>query len=136
MDHYNIQKYGIHTTGSVYRNIPAGSLIEKALIKKEGRLSRAGCLCVHTGERTGRSPKDKYVVDTPAVHDRIAWGKVNQSISREQFDQVYQAIVQHFKDKDLYIFDGYAGANPKYSYGFRIINEKARSKSFYFKFID
>ena len=61
MDDYNIKKYGIHTTGSVYRNIPAGSLIEKALIKKEGRLSRAGCLCVQTGERTGRSPKEPHL---------------------------------------------------------------------------
>ena len=82
MDDYGIKKYGISTTGNVFRNIPAGSLIEKALIKKEGRLSRAGCLCVETGQRTGRSPHDKYVVDTPAVHDKIAWGKVNQPASR------------------------------------------------------
>ena len=81
MDDYGIKKYGISTTGNVFRNIPAGSLIEKALIKKEGRLSRAGCLCVETGQRTGRSPHDKYVVDTPAVHDKIAWGKVNQPAS-------------------------------------------------------
>lgn len=130
MDDYGIKKYGISTTGNVFRNIPAGSLIEKALIKKEGRLSRAGCLCVETGQRTGRSPHDKYVVDTPAVHDKIAWGKVNQPASREQFEKVYQAIIQHFQDKDLYIFDGYAGANPKYSYGFRIINEKASQNLF------
>ena len=52
MDDYGIKKYGISTTGNVFRNIPAGSLIEKALIKKEGRLSRAGCLCVETGQRT------------------------------------------------------------------------------------
>ena len=66
----------------------------------------------------------------PAVHDKIAWRKMNQPASREQFEKVYQAIIQHFQDKDLYIFDGYAGANPKYSYGFRIINEKASQNLF------
>lgn len=130
MDTYGLEEYGITTSGSVFRNIPSGSLVEKALLKGEGRLSRAGCLCIETGERTGRSPNDKYIVDTPAVHDLIAWGKVNKPISPEICDIVYQKIVEHFKDKDLYIFDGYAGANPKYSYAFRVVNEKASQNLF------
>lgn len=130
METYGIEKYGIETTGSIFRNIPPGSLVEKALLKKEGRLSRAGCLCIQTGERTGRSPLDKYIVDTPAIHDTIAWGKVNKPVSVEKFNMVYQQIVEHFSDKDLYIFDGYAGANPKYSYAFRVINEKASQNLF------
>jgi phosphoenolpyruvate carboxykinase (ATP) len=130
MENYGIDEYGIHTTGSIFRNIPPGSLVEKALLKKEGRLSKAGCLCIETGERTGRSPNDKYIVDTPAVHDKIAWGKVNKPVSVEKFDKVYQQVVKHFEDKDLYIFDGFAGANPKYSYAFRIINEKASQNLF------
>ncbi len=130
MENYGLEKYGIETTGSVFRNIPPGSLVEKALLKGEGRLSRAGALCINTGERTGRSPNDKYIVDTPTIHDTIAWGKVNKPVSPEKFDMVYQQIINHFKDKDLYIFDGYAGANPKYSYAFRVINEKASQNLF------
>lgn len=130
METYEIEKYGLSTTGTIYRNIPAGSLVEKALLKKEGRLSRAGCLCIETGERTGRSPNDKYIVDHPSIHDKIAWGKVNRPVSPEKFDLVYQQIIDHLSDKDLYIFDGYAGANPKYSYAFRIINEKASQNLF------
>lgn len=130
MKNYGLEKYGIETTGSVFRNIPPGSLVEKALLKGEGRLSRAGALCINTGERTGRSPNDKYIVDTPTIHDTIAWGKVNKPVSPEKFDMVYQQIINHFKDKDLYIFDGYAGANPKYSYAFRVINEKASQNLF------
>lgn len=125
MEDYGLNKYGIETTGNVYRNIPTASLVEKALKHNEGRLSRAGALCIMTGERTGRSPNDKYIVDTPAVHDKIAWGKVNRPVSKEKFDMVYDQIVEHYKDRSLYIFDGYAGANPKYSYGFRVVNEKA-----------
>lgn len=130
METYGLENYGITTTGSVFRNVPPGSLVEKALLKGEGRLSRMGALCINTGSRTGRSPNDKYIVDTPSVHDKIAWGKVNRPVSEEKFDMVYDQIVNHFKDKDLYIFDGYAGANPKYSYAFRIVNEKASQNLF------
>ena len=130
METYGLENYGINTSGSVFRNVPPGSLVEKALLKGEGRLSRMGALCINTGSRTGRSPEDKYIVDTPSVHDKIAWGKVNRPVSPEKFDMVYDQIVNHFKDKDLYIFDGYAGANPKYSYAFRIVNEKASQNLF------
>lgn len=130
METFNLEKYGIETTGSILRNQPPGALVEKSLLKGEGRLSRMGALCINTGERTGRSPNDKYIVDSPAIHDTIAWGKVNKPVSPEKFDMVYNQIIKHFKDKDLYIFDGYAGANPKYSYAFRIINEKASQNLF------
>ena len=130
MDTLKIEKYGFKHTGNIFRNNPPGALVEKALLHKEGRLSRAGALCIETGERTGRSPNDKYIVDTPAVHDLIAWGNVNRPVSREVFDQVYDQIVNYLNDKDLYVFDGFAGANRKYQYGFRVINEKASQNLF------
>ena len=130
MDTLNIEKYGFNHTGNIFRNNPPGALVEKALLHKEGRLSRAGALCIETGERTGRSPDDKYIVDTPAVHDLIAWGNVNRPVSSEVFDQVYDQMIQYLNDKDLYIFDGFAGANRKYQYGFRVINEKASQNLF------
>ena len=111
MDTLNIEKYGFNHTGNIFRNNPPGALVEKSLLHKEGRLSRAGALCIETGERTGRSPDDKYIVDTPAVHDLIAWGNVNRPVSAEVFDQVYDQMIQYLNDKDLYIFDGFAGAN-------------------------
>ena len=126
----NIEKYGFNHTGNIFRNNPPGALVEKALLHKEGKLSRAGALCIETGERTGRSPDDKYIVDTPAVHDLIAWGNVNRPVSAEVFDQVYDQMIQYLNDKDLYIFDGFAGANRKYQYGFRVINEKASQNLF------
>lgn len=130
MDTLKIEKYGFKHTGNIFRNNPPGALVEKALLHKEGRLSRAGALCIETGERTGRSPNDKYIVDSPAVHDLIAWGNVNRPVSREVFDQVYDQIVNYLNDKDLYVFDGFAGANRKYQYGFRVINEKASQNLF------
>ena len=102
MDTLNIEKYGFNHTGNIFRNNPPGALVEKALLHKEGRLSRAGALCIETGERTGRSPDDKYIVDTPAVHDLIAWGNVNRPVSSEVFDQVYDQMIQYLNDKDSF----------------------------------
>ena len=96
MDTLNIEKYGFNHTGNIFRNNPPGALVEKALLHKEGRLSRAGALCIETGERTGRSPDDKYIVDTPAVHDLIAWGNVNRPVSAEIFDQVLKCGIINF----------------------------------------
>ena len=63
METYELEKYGFQPTGRIFRNNPPGALVEKALLNGEGRLSRAGALCIETGERTGRSPNDKYIVE-------------------------------------------------------------------------
>ena len=68
---------GIAGEGRVYRNLPIPRLVEKALARGEGCLSDTGALAVRTGKYTGRSPKDKFIVDSPRVHDEIAWDEVN-----------------------------------------------------------
>lgn len=60
---------GIAGNGKIYHNLPVPQLVEKALARGEGTLTETGALNVHTGKYTGRSPKDKFIVDTPAVHD-------------------------------------------------------------------
>ena len=77
---------------------------------------------VKTGKYTGRSANDKFIVDTPAVHDDIAWGKVNRPISKENFYAIYDKVVAYLQNKEVFIFDGFAGADPKYTKSFRIIN--------------
>ena len=72
--------FGIAGNGQVYRNLSIPTLVQKALERKEGILSDKGALVVETGKYTGRSPDDKFIVDTPAVHDSIAWGKINVPI--------------------------------------------------------
>ena len=85
MELYGIEKYGIINPKAVYRNMTPAWLTEEALRRGEGTLSNTGALVVKTGKYTGRSAKDKFIVDTPAVHDDIAWGKVNMPISKEAF---------------------------------------------------
>ena len=72
---------GIGGNGHIYRNLDVSMLVEEALFHGEGRLSETGALVVETGKYTGRSPDDKFIVDTAEVHDKIAWGKINVPIS-------------------------------------------------------
>src|SRR5690606_9978194 len=72
----------------VHRNLSTPVLIEAALQRGEGHLAANGTLVVMTGERTGRSPKDKYLEDTPEIHDNIWWGNVNQPITPDGFDSL------------------------------------------------
>ena len=130
MELYGIEKYGIINPKAVYRNLTPAQLTEEALRRGEGTLSNTGALVVKTGKYTGRSAKDKFIVDTPAVHDDIAWGKVNMPITKEAFEGIYNKVVAYLQNKDVYIFDGFAGADPKYAKGFRIINELASQNLF------
>ena len=93
MELYGIDKYGIINPKAVYRNLKPAQLVEEALRRGEGTLSNTGALVVKTGKYTGRSANDKFIVDTPAVHDDIAWGKVNRPISKEAFYGVYNKVI-------------------------------------------
>lgn len=130
METYGLEKLGIVNTAAVYRNLTPAQLIEHALRRDEGTLSDKGALVVKTGKYTGRSANDKFIVDSPAVHDDIVWGKVNRPIGKEKFDAIYSKVVAYLQNKDVFIFDGFAGANPKYTQAFRIVNELASQNLF------
>ncbi|MBR0302525.1 MAG: phosphoenolpyruvate carboxykinase (ATP), partial [Clostridia bacterium] len=121
---------GVAGEGLVFRNMPVALLTEDALARGEGRLSDTGALVVETGKYTGRSPDDKFIVDTPAIHDDIAWGKINVPISREKFKSIKAKMLAYLQNRDVFVFDGFAGADPKYTQRFRIINELASQNMF------
>ena len=111
---------------AIRRNLSTAALIEAAIRRGEGDLAANGALNVDTGDRTGRSPKDKFLEDTPAVHDSIAWGNVNQALSPETFAALEDLAVTHLSRKEeLFRFDGYAGADPDYRLKVSVISEEA-----------
>ena len=130
MDAKELAKYGIINPKNVYHNLSVPQLVEHALARGEGKLSATGALTVLTGKYTGRSPKDKFIVDTPAVHDSIAWGSVNVPITREKFDKIREKLVAYLQNRDVFVFDGFAGADPACTKKFRIINEMASQNLF------
>lgn len=124
------ESLGIIAPKAVYRNLTIASLTERALANGEGKLTRTGALLVSTGKYTGRSPFDRFVVDTPAVHNDVDWGSVNLPISEEVFDNIFDKLTAYLQRGELYIFDGYAGADPKYRLPVRVINEMASQNLF------
>ncbi|MCH8343308.1 MAG: phosphoenolpyruvate carboxykinase (ATP) [Planctomycetes bacterium] len=111
---------------AIHRNLTSARLIEMAIGRGEGVLAANGALNVDTGDRTGRSPKDKFLEDTPAVHDSIDWGKVNQPIAPDTFAALEDLAVEHLAHKsELFRFDGYAGADPEYRLKVSVITEEA-----------
>lgn len=130
METYGIEKLGIIDPKAVYRNLTPAQLTEAALRRGEGTLSNTGALVVTTGKYTGRSPDDKFIVDTPTIHDKIAWGKVNRPISREKFDAIRGKLAAYLQNREVFIFDGMAGADPVDTQKFRVINELASQNLF------
>jgi phosphoenolpyruvate carboxykinase (ATP) len=112
-------------TGKIHTNLSVPQLVEAAVSRGEATLSDRGALRADTGKYTGRSPKDKFIVDEPSVHDKIAWGNVNQPIGKDKFDRLYHDVMEYLAGKELYVFDGFAGSDPSYRLPIRIVNEFA-----------
>lgn len=110
---------------NVYKNLSPAVLVEEAIKRGEGTLTETGALLIKTGKYTGRSPKDKYIVDSDKVHNEIAWGSVNVPISREVFEKIRDQIIEFLNGKDIFVFDGFAGADTNHRRKFRVINELA-----------
>ena len=111
---------------TVHANLAVPMLVEMALRRGEGILASNGALQCDTGERTGRSPDDKFLEDTAGIHGNIAWGKVNQPISPEHFEKLKAAALAHLASKgEAFRFDGYAGADPAYRLRVSVFTEKA-----------
>lgn len=111
--------------GKIYRNLDVGSLVKKSLAKKEVVRAKNGALVVYTGKYTGRSPNDKFIVDTKNIHNKIDWS-TNQAVTCETFDKLYKKLTDYLAKKDgLFIFDGFVGADSQYKLHVRVLSEYA-----------
>jgi phosphoenolpyruvate carboxykinase (ATP) len=121
---------GMINVGRLYHNLSVPKLVEHAVARGEGVLAANGSLCVNTGKYTGRSPKDKFIVDEPSIRHEIDWNAVNVPISMAHFESLYKRVLAYTQNRDLYIFDGFVGADPEYRIGVRVINEYASQNLF------
>src|SRR3954447_20612606 len=83
----------------VFTNLASAELVERAIAAGEGTLASNGALVCLTGDRTGRSPKDKHLEDVPAIHDKIWWGKVNTPLTPAQFDMAVDIAIKHLNQR-------------------------------------
>ncbi len=108
----------------VYHDLCSAQLVEAAIKRGEGQLTASGALQVTTGKYTGRSPNDKFIVDTPDVHDKIAWSG-NKPFAMDKFDQLYNKMQSYMQNREIFIFNGFAGADPENRIRVQFFNEFA-----------
>lgn len=119
----SLEKVLAHT--NVHYNLSVPQLVEVAIKRGEGKLTNTGALLVTTGKYTGRSPNDKYIVNDSSIAGKIAWGNVNQPFEQGKFSVLYNDVLQYLSNKELFVFDGYAGADDLYSLPISVVNEYA-----------
>ncbi|QHS55955.1 phosphoenolpyruvate carboxykinase (ATP) [Mucilaginibacter sp. 14171R-50] len=107
----------------IYRNLKVSELVRHTLAAKQGFIADTGALMCDTGVFTGRTPKDKFIVNDEVSEYLVWWGEVNQPFSKTGFDQLYQKMLAYLEDKTLYVNDGYACAAEAYRLNLRVITE-------------
>ena len=122
------------TTRSLARpgriNISSAELYELALREGEGLLAAGGPLVVRTGQHTGRSPKDKFIVVEPSSEANVWWGDVNHPISEEHYDRLRARLMIYIRERDLYSQDLFIGAHPTHRRSLRVYTETAWASIF------
>jgi phosphoenolpyruvate carboxykinase (ATP) len=115
---------GMSGLGHVHYNLAEPALVEAAVIRGEGRLGRGGALLCSTGQFTGRSPKDKFIVRTPSVEPHV-WWENNGAMAPEDFDRLHADMLAHVRGRDLFVQDLHAGADPVHRIDVRVVTELA-----------
>src|SRR5213082_2090906 len=110
--------------GRTHFNLCPGPLVEHSIRRHEASLAANGAIVGYTN-RTGRSPKDKFIVNDEITAGKVAWGAVNAPIEPEKFDALYARVMEHLRGRDLYVQDLFCGADPAYRLPVRIVNEYA-----------
>ncbi|MGI8942012.1 MAG: phosphoenolpyruvate carboxykinase (ATP) [Actinomycetota bacterium] len=116
---------GIKNPGTLHVNPSPAQLVELAIARGEAQLAGSGALVAVTGKRTGRSPSDRFYVRHGASAEKIDWGTRNQPFDPDKFDALYERVRQHLEGKDLFVIDGYIGADPHYRIKLRVVAEFA-----------
>jgi phosphoenolpyruvate carboxykinase (ATP) len=106
-------------------NLPSPALYEEALKRNEGIIAHLGPLVVRTGQFTGRSPNDKFIVDEPTSRGCVWWGEVNRPITEERFDELHRRMASYLQGKDVFVQDVYCGADPDHRLPVRILTQYA-----------
>ena len=120
---HGLKQHGIVNTGQVFWNLTAPDLYEHTLRQGSGELAEGGALVVTTGVHTGRSPKDKFIVDEAASRGDIWWGDVNVAMPEDTFARLHAKVAAYLQRRPLYVQDVYAGADPEYRLPVRVVSE-------------
>ncbi len=126
----NLARYGLKNIKAAHWNYSPAELVEKTLETHEGVLADSGALVIKTGEFTGRSPRDRFIVKDARTANTVDWNKINKPFDAAKFDALRDKVIRHFERKEIYVSDAYACANKNYQLNIRLIAEKPWSAQF------
>lgn len=124
-----VTEFGI-SPSKIHRNLDVDTMVDLAVQRNEGVINSTGSLSVNTGKYTGRSPDDRFIVYDDKTHDTIDWGKVNHQFPSGKFQSILDKMKQFVNDKELFVFDGFVGADPDNRLPIRVINDRVWQSMF------
>ena len=119
-----MQELGISST-KIHRNLSVEKLVEISINNNEGVLTSTNSLSVKTGKYTGRSPNDRFIIYDDETHDKIDWGEINHQFPTEKFKQILEKMKKSVENREIFVFDGFVGADKDNRLPIRIINDHA-----------
>tara|TARA_Y100001933_G_scaffold70045_2_gene71302 strand:+ start:34500 stop:36122 length:1623 start_codon:yes stop_codon:yes gene_type:complete len=125
----SLKGYGIDHSNFHYQ-LSSDDLHARTIEKGMGQETSLGALAVNTGEFTGRSPQDRFIVRDDVTEDKVWWGNINIPFEPEKFDRLYDKVINYLNDKELFVRDCYVCADPAYRTNVRVINEYPWSNMF------
>ena len=125
----SLKSYGINHDNVNYQLSP-DELHDITIELGMGKEASSGALAVNTGEFTGRSPMDRFIVKDDITSDKVWWGDINIPFDSEKFDKLYDKVIAYLNEKKLFVRDSYACADPDYKLNIRVINEYPWSNMF------
>lgn len=125
----SVDNYGIKNAKVKYQ-LSSKELHDETLKKGQGKVSSSGALAVNTGEFTGRSPKDRFIVKDDVTREKVWWGNINIPFPPKMFDALYDKVTDYLSEKEIYVRDSYACADENYKLNIRVITETPWSNLF------
>jgi phosphoenolpyruvate carboxykinase (ATP) len=129
-DNANLNYLGLSDIETAYWNLDPAELTEDTIINEEGLLTNTGALAIDTGEFTGRSPQDRFIVEDDVTRETVWWGDVNKKFDAGKFDQLQEKMVKYLAGKEVFVRDAYVGADEKYRLKLRLVAEFPWSSMF------
>jgi phosphoenolpyruvate carboxykinase (ATP) len=123
----SLERFGVENLGAVHENLPPARLVEASVRRREGMIAEpSGALVVRTGKRTGRSPKDRFIVDDDLTRDAVDWGEVNKPFSSGAFGLLLEKAAGYVENlEEVYVVDAKAGADERYGLNVQVVTEQA-----------
>ena len=126
----SLKSIGLNHVGDTFWNLSSAELVEDIIVLGQGVMTDSGAIAIETGEFTGRSPQDRFIVCDEKTENAVWWGDINKKFTPEKFDALYDRMKAYLTNRDLYVRDAYACADDDYRTNIRLVAEMPWSSMF------